>query len=401
MNTGRSMRALGIGGLYSHSVPTVLQSLLEPVTPTAFREQYYGQQPLLIPGRPDKFASLFTWDDLNRLLNASRFPHPQIFTAQSKQASSAESLVEDCRAGASVIVNRINEFDPNVGALVRALEAETGEPMNVNLYLSQPSRAAFPRHFDRHDVLVLQIHGHKAWQVCERTLEKPIYEMVEDSHTAPTETILECELAPGDVLYIPRGHWHNALAQRGMSLHLTLGINARTGIDFLKWVTDQARSDVRFRHELPLSFSDELVDARDARLREHVAGLAEALAARLADPQTVRDFEKYRVLADRDFRRFKLPEQLLESPASQLGLRQFSRPSYQRALVEEGELLSLNVWGNIFQFSLAASALVAFILSKTDFTFDEAMSHRGELTEAGVWEVLDPLVREGILDASP
>ena len=391
------MRTLGIGTLYSHSVGTVLQSLLEPVTPAEFREQYYGKQPLLIPGRPDKFASLFTWDDLNRLLNASRFPHPQIFTAQSKQPSPAGTILEDCRAGASVIVNRINELDPNVGALVRALEAETGEPMNVNLYLSQPTRAAFPRHFDRHDVFVLQIYGHKAWQVCERTLEKPIFEMEESSTAAPSEASLECELKPGDVLYIPRGHWHNALAQRGMSLHLTLGINARTGIDFLKWVTDQLRSDVRFRQELPLSFSDE---PADERLRVHVAELADVLASRLADPKTLRAFEKYRLLGDRDFRRFKLPEQLLENPASQLGLRQFSRPSYQRALVEEGELLALNVWGNVFQFPKTAAALVAFILSQTDFTFDDAMSHRGELTEAGVWEVLDPLVREGILDAS-
>ena len=385
-------------------MPTALESLLEPFSRTRFRDEHYGRKHLLVRGRPDKFAGLFTWDDLNRLLNATTFPNKQIFTSsyKAKTVDSFAKMLQDCRDGASMIVNRIHELDPKIGDMTRALEAETGEPMNVNMYLSQPTKAAFPRHFDRHDVFVMQLYGKKAWCVCESTLEKPIFEMAEDSTVAPKEALLECELQPGDLLYIPRGQWHNALAQGGLSMHLTLGINARTGIHYLQWVTDQLRSDVRFRDGLPLSFTDEPANVREERLRKHLAKLGKVVASHFADPNTVPAFEKHRVLADRDFPRFKLPAQLLENPASELGIRRFSREPFQRFVIEENEdqeLVELNVWGHLFQFPTAARPLIDFIVARTDFTFDDAMNHRGELTEAGVWEVLDPLLREGILDA--
>jgi len=168
--------------------------LLDPVSPTQFREQSYGRQHLLIRGRPEKFGALFAWEDLNRLLNASRFPHEQILiTGKNAEQSSPRpsSIIQGFRTGASMVVNRIHELDPKIGELVRALEAETGEPMNVNLYLSPPARAAFPRHFDRHDVFVLQLYGHKVWEVCEPTLDTPIFEMAEDSKTPPSEASLQ------------------------------------------------------------------------------------------------------------------------------------------------------------------------------------------------------------------
>ena len=390
---------------WSGGIP-VLESLLAPMTPFEFRDQYYGKQPLLIRGNSTKFADLFTWEDLNRLLNASSFPHAQVVTtAGSNQTLPAHplTLFERCRAGASMIFNRIDDFDPKIGAFTRTLEAETGEPMNVNLYLSQPSQAAFSRHYDQHDVFVLHVYGHKAWSVYERTLEKPIFQMTEASHDPPSEPILECELAPGDVLYIPRGHWHQALAQRGLSLHLTLGMNARTGVDFLLWLADEMRSDVRFRHELPLSFANEAADVREARLRKHVAQLAELVISRLADGQTVPSFEKHRLISDRDFRRFKLPVQFVENPVSQLDVRHFRRPAHQRWLLEDGpteEKITLSAWGHIFHFAKTARPLVEYVFSETVFSYEDAVHHAGELTDQGIRDVLGPLVREGILDAA-
>jgi len=387
-------------------VPTVLESFIDPVRRNDFREQYYGKQPLLIRGHPKKFAGLFHWDDLNRLLNASPHPHPHVRVAApgTRDEATSSSLIERCRAGASLVFNQIDLYDPKIGELTHALAAETGELINVNLYLSQAGQAAAGRHYDLHDVFVLQIDGHKAWSVYDPTIEKPIQNMTEVSYEAPSRPVLECELAPGDVLYIPRGHWHEALAQRGLSLHLTVGLQARTGIDYLTWFVDQLRSDVRFRQEFPLSFDDDAVEVRKERLQESLGRLKEILMARLDDVETVESFLRHCVISDRDAGRFKFPAQLFEAPGEKLDLQRFSRPARQRYVVEDGpteDQIALSVWGHIFHFPKAARPLIEFVLTQTAFTREDALSHAGALTEQGVWEVLNPLVREGILDAVP
>ncbi len=55
-----------------------------------------------------------------------------------------------------------------------------------------------------------------------------------------------------DVLYIPRGHWHYAVACEQPSLHLTLGINCLTGIDFFNWLVSEFKERADFRENLPL-----------------------------------------------------------------------------------------------------------------------------------------------------
>jgi ribosomal protein L16 Arg81 hydroxylase len=387
-------------------MPTVLESLLAPIAPIEFREQYYGKQPLLIRGHPKKFADLFTWDDLNRLLNSLSYPHPNISLSApgySDAAATHTSIIEECRAGAAMIVNQLQLFDPKVGELARTLEAETGEPMAVSLVVSQPAHTAFTNHYDRNDVFVLHLDGHKGWSVYDRTVEKPVLGMVAKLAAPPSDPSMEFEMAPGDVLYIPRGHWHQALAQRGPSMHLSLVMAARTGIDFLTWLIDELRSDVRFRHELPLSFSDEAADVRETRLREPVARLGDVLLSRFRDEETIRSFIRHCVVSDRDVRRFKFPAQLFEAPGAQLHMRHFSRPARQRFVLHDGpteDKITLRVWGHTLPFPKSAKPLIEFIVSRTAFAYEEAQTHAGELTEEGIWEVLDALLREGIVDAA-
>lgn len=385
----------------------VLESLLDPISPGQFREEYYGKQPLLIRGHPKKFDGLFTWDDLNRLLNGLSYPHYNVETTGSggrSQVANSYSLIDRCRSGESLIFTHLHVYEPKLGELARAVEAETGEPMSVTLVVSQPSQAAFSRHYDRQDVLVLHLDGHKAWQVYDQAVDKPIREKLESAQDPGTRLTLECELAPGDVLYIPRGHWHQALAQQGPSMHLSLVLSARTGIDFMTWLVDQLRSDVRFRDELPLTFAEEPAQLREERLRERVARFAELLCSRLADPETIRSFSKHCVMSDRDVPRFKFPAQLFNDPVARLGVRHFSRPARQRFVLEDGpagDAIVLSVWGYVFHFPRTARPLVEFILSRTAFAYEDALAQAGELTEQGVRDVLDPLLRQGILDATP
>jgi hypothetical protein len=57
----------------------------------------------------------------------------------------------------------------------------------------------------------------------------------------------------GDVMHIPRGHWHQATrtgSGSGKSLHVTFGITKRTGASWLAWLADWCREHEIFRHDL-------------------------------------------------------------------------------------------------------------------------------------------------------
>jgi ribosomal protein L16 Arg81 hydroxylase len=385
---------------------TTLESLLDPIDPIEFRDQYYGKKPLLIRGNPKKFEGLFTWDDLNRLLNTLPYPNPHVSTVVPKirtEAASHTSLIEECRAGSALILSQLHILNPKVGEFVRALEAETGEPLAVSMVQSQAAQTAFALHFDRQDVFALHLDGRKGWRVYDRTVEKPILVMAEKPEYPPSHPIMEFEMTPGDVLYIPRGNWHQALAQNGPSMHLSLIVGARTGIDFLTWLIDELREDVRFRHELPLSFADEAADVREARLREHVATLGDALMSRFRDEETLQSFIRHCVVSDRDVRRLKFPAQLFEAPGTQLHVRHFSRPARQRFVLSDGpteDKITLRVWGHTLPFPKSAKPLIEFIVSRTAFAYEDAKAQAGGLPDEAIWEVLDPLLRDGILDAA-
>jgi ribosomal protein L16 Arg81 hydroxylase len=383
-------------------MPTVLETLLAPIGRDEFRERHYGKQPLLVQGQADKFAGLFTWDALNRLLNASPWPHPHVqVSPRYVSPDSAQSAIEQVRAGAALIFNQIHLFDPQIAGVTRSIEAETGEPTNAVLFLSQPAQAAAPLHYDRHDVFVLHLHGRKAWSVYDRTIDKPVYELGDVPGDPPAAPMFECELSPGDVLYIPRGHWHQALAQNGLSVHLTFGLQARTGIDFLQWLVGELRNDVRLRDELPLTFRDE---PADDRLRDHVAEIRDVVLSRLNDPQTIASFVQHCVVSHADAQPFKFPVQLLDAPGTALAVTRFSRPAHQRVLVTDGptaDRITVTVWGNVLYFRAAARPLIELLVSQTTFTLGEALAHAGELTREDVWGVLNPLLQEGILEAVP
>lgn len=386
-------------------MPTILESILDPMSRNEFRESYYGKRPLHIQGHAGKFAGLYTWDDLNQLLNGSPFPHARIELSDSRgrrQPQTTYSIVQECRAGASLTFRRMHLFDPKVAELVRALESETGERMSVNLYFSQPGEAAFPIHYDGDDVIVLHVYGRKAWWVYDATASKPTPAFVPQSEKPPDTPILECELNPGDVLYVPRGYWHHALARGGMSLQLTITIEARSGGHFLQWLVDELQNDVRVRDELPLSFADEAAELREQRLRDHLAPFEELILERLRDSRTIPSFIRHGLLSDQDARPFKFPAQLVDAPASKLGIRRFTRPARQRFLLDDGpgpDQITLTVWGHIFYFQNAARPLVEFVFSQTAFAYDDALRHAGELPRQRVLEILDPLLREGIVDA--
>ncbi|HUA57032.1 MAG TPA: cupin domain-containing protein [Candidatus Sulfotelmatobacter sp.] len=278
---------------------------LAPVTVERFRRDYLDQAPLHIQGAADKFAGVMSWDILNRLLDMTA-----IWSSQSLQ------LALDCqmipperycqrghdraardawrpqparvraliRQGASVLLNDIDTLTPGLRGIADLLERAFGAKVQINLYCSWRERQAFPSHFDTHDVFAVHIAGAKRWTVyrgrADQPVDHPTWKALGQAHhqRAKGDVLMTVDLQPGDILYLPRGQYHDALATGDSSIHLAVGVNEPLGLDVVTLLFEAgATAAPLYRRRLP--------PAHDrAALEGRLHALAADVRHRLADP---------------------------------------------------------------------------------------------------------------------
>jgi hypothetical protein len=112
-----------------------------------------------------------------------------------------------------------------------------------------------------------------------------MYRDADPNNTPSQDIVWAGVMQAGDVMHIPRGHWHQATRDgrgSGNSLHVTFGITKRTGASWLAWLGDWCRENEIFRHDLDRwhgtgTGSEALIEATDRLVRERPP--AEFLAA--------------------------------------------------------------------------------------------------------------------------
>ncbi|MEV7040764.1 cupin domain-containing protein [Amycolatopsis sp. NPDC051061] len=284
-----------------------LADLVAPLEAGQFFEDVLGKTPRRFPGEQGRFAGLLPWPELDRVLRQHRLEFPRLRLALDGDVVPAHTytemvstrrnglvprvlpapFAEHLRAGATLVVDSVNELVDGVGELAGRLEHDLRERIQVNLYAGWGTTHGFDVHWDDHDAFIIQLSGRKRWRLHGITRRAPLQRDVELPERPSGEPYEDFLLEDGDVLYLPRGHWHDVSAVGEESLHLTIGFTAATGVDLVAWLADRLRADELFREDLP-RFAGPA--ARSAR--------AEALRRRLAELATEDVVDRF--LADRD-----------------------------------------------------------------------------------------------------
>ncbi|MBI3513532.1 MAG: hypothetical protein HY060_05625 [Proteobacteria bacterium] len=294
---------------------------LAPVTVEQFRRDYLDRAPLHIPGNADTFADVMSWRELNRLLDMTgiwtsrslslsldcRAIPEQDYCRSGRDRDGRPAMLPDpvrvrrlVRQGASLLLNDIDTLSPGLRAVADLLERTLGGKVQINLYCSWRERQAFPSHFDTHDVFALHIAGAKRWTVyrgrADQPVDHPAWKTLGQAHhdRARGEILTAADLVPGDILYLPRGQYHDALATDDTAIHLAVGVNEPIGLDVLSLLFEDAVAGADlFRRRLPP------VDQAGA-VADHPAALAARLGARPGEPDfqtklaTLRTTMRYR-----------------------------------------------------------------------------------------------------------
>ena len=205
--------------------------LLAPLERAAFFETHWEREPLhLQRSDPGLYGALLTPRDVEAAISSGGLRYPSIQLARGGGFYPPEAFTRTLRSGGDVFTGIPNldrvraEYETGatislpgfhrgwrpLAALASAVQAELSHPVHTNVYLTPARAAGFTPHYDTHEVFVLQIAGRKHWRIENSPLPLPHRGQPFDPGAyARSDPVLELELAPGDLLYLPRGYVHS------------------------------------------------------------------------------------------------------------------------------------------------------------------------------------------------
>ncbi len=357
--------------------------IVAPIGAERFVEEYLDRRPLHLEGPEDKFREVMNWEILNRLLGMTTvWSSRSLLLVLDRETVPAEAYASPAPGrdggqvlrpdpvrvrrllarGATLVANDIDQLTPELSAFARALETALGGKVQANLYMSSQRRQAFRVHYDTHDVFAVHVAGEKRWFVFEGRAEDPIAHpsfknLPQEVHEKAKGALWkEIRMTPGDLLYLPRGQYHYALAEDGGCIHIAFGVTYPIGIDVVSYLFERMITDPLARANLPRGDREALAE-RLRRLGERMAGI-------LAEPRSLEEIE-------RQMAAFRWPRDSYDLPAilepegqrfevRREGLRLVSRNG-RYALVESGRRRGVEVPKEV-------QSMVAWALERPSFT---------------------------------
>lgn len=379
------------------------RDLLAPMTPEDFLDGHFDRNPLHCHGPADRFAGVFTWEQAATLLNMTtlwsastlkvvldgKLVRAEDYCVSQQNRDGApvpqpdpERVQALVRQGAAISLNFVETMSPEIAAIAAALQCWFDGEAVCNIYCAWSGHQGLASHFEFHDAFVLQIDGTKVWNVYEGRFDQAAHiegyhsdSFTDDFHAkARGAAQMEARMAPGDVLYIPRGQYHDALATSDASMHLTFGVEFLSGFYFLGAIADALQQEPFFRQTLPR------FDNPDAH-RAHLLKLAEQVHAYMLKPglaRTIRKQQRQRAFAH-CFPSYALPS--AEPP------QVFRVRSLRTQVVRHGPGWRLERPNGGHDLSDDDGRLAEWLLPQDYFTTGEAVAaHGGDLPVTAVLE---------------
>lgn len=228
---------------------SVLSALLASENPATFLNDLWPDVAHFVHApieRLDLLAAARTLEELLRLEHLDVHAHLRTPAGDARtietRAKDAACLLE---VGATVYVRwlRSAKLDAWASAFETALALVPGT-VKINAFASRRGPGV-PTHFDAQDIFVVQLHGEKRWRIAPNIdVKYPIEGATLGARSAAGHQVMPeghrtIDLAPGSVLFLPRGTWHDTQTTGGEeSVHLVVQCKLPTWSDVLRSMLD-------------------------------------------------------------------------------------------------------------------------------------------------------------------
>lgn len=356
-----------------------LAELLHPESWDRFFEEFVGRQPLHlqagdsaaragIAGRDPKAAILNAFEAFAPTLTchsgSAKVPPPR--ARRVADAAQFEALVgEFHRAGYTVRIPDATDLSPQLRRLCRALEVVFENPADAAIFWSAAGANA-PVHHDEYDLIVIQLTGRKRWFISADPPTLPNTWKTAGEGAPPMERYNTYDVAPGDVIYLPRGTAHT-VDSTTESIHASIGFLPVTvrqaliaAVDCLSETDRSVRAGVTRR-------ADDLARGEGMQaLAEHIRSAAESLLEKCRSDEFVR--------AAMERRRARMIEDLPKLAANGAGAPQIRPDSRVRhhplafaQVLTTGEIVDFRQPGERFLVHRGAELALRYIAATPEF----------------------------------
>jgi ribosomal protein L16 Arg81 hydroxylase len=291
------------------------RQLIEPLSAERFFNEYFYKKPVHLEGAAERYSRIFSWADLNALLRMTTIwsdktlelaMHGRTLPAdaycyegtnrdnQRAMRPDFDRVRAHLRDGASLTLNFIGRLTPGLRSMSQTFESVLCAPVNITTFCSWNQVAAYPSHFDTTSVFVCQIDGTKTWHLYEGRMQGAAHtpgatagDFSQQHHEKAKGKLLQTlEMKPGDMLYIPHGLYHDAVASSDASLHISMAARHMVAHDFINVLTGDLPKDPLFREHLP--HIDTVGASGPYRKR-----LADRLQEIIAAPDLAKDLQRF------------------------------------------------------------------------------------------------------------
>jgi hypothetical protein len=255
-------------------------NLFKKISRREFLEGYHDTRAYFEPGAIENVQEIFSWAQLNDLFNRPKLWNGEMMelalngqVLPSSQYSrpgmgrlgervlrpDRERVNHFLREGATLVLDYLEGIDPGVNRVATCIERLTGTMVSCNAYCSWQSVQGYASHFDTMCVFAIQIEGEKTWNIYDGRVHEPMEitgarpaDFSREQHDRQKGPVAQqVVMRPGDVLYLPRGVYHDALATDMASLHLSFGATYLAGFSALSLLIQELQREEFFRKKLP------------------------------------------------------------------------------------------------------------------------------------------------------
>lgn len=242
-----------------------------------FFSNYLYQKPLLFKNSID--SSQFSWKNINELYSRGDIAHRDFKLMNGYEIPKKEYiesydnlgvleyrcitsvLYGYLRNGATLVRNRIKN-EPFVDQISKQIANYAEARTIVGGYAAFSSKSSYKSHWDTRDVYAVQLLGRKRWILRKPNFEFPLYmQQTKDfpEIQEPEEIYMDVILEAGDILYIPRGWWHDPLPLDEETFHLAVATFPPTGFEYMLWlqkampgIRDCRKNFSNFEHDVEM-----------------------------------------------------------------------------------------------------------------------------------------------------
>jgi 50S ribosomal protein L16 3-hydroxylase len=226
-----------------------------------FLEKYWQKQPVVLKNAFPNFVDPITPDELAGLAMEPEVDS-RLVSHKNGEWQASNGPFEDFdglgETGWSLLAQAVNHWHAPSAELVRPFRVLPDWRLDdLMISFSVPGGGVGP-HIDQYDVFIIQGMGSRRWRVGDKLPMRQFCPHPALLHVDPFEPIIDEDLEPGDILYIPPGFPHDGFTHE-TAMNYSVGFRGPNGRDLISSFADYAlENDLGGEH-----YSDPDLTCRD------------------------------------------------------------------------------------------------------------------------------------------